>query len=102
MKIGRPIKEIKARCKADGYEFENDEIDKILEYYEDYMFNKLANGEELKISGIGKINTQIGTIVSRLTSERKEYETVKFRFSPFKGIKSAAKERLSKVQKKHI
>lgn len=102
MVVGKPTKELKKICKAKGYEFAEDEISFILDEYHHHMHEKLVAGEVVKIATIGKISTSVSEGISRLTTENKEYETIKFKFTPFVGIKSKAKERLSEVQKKHL
>ena len=98
----RPIKEIKAMCKQDGFVFQNDEIDKILEYYEDHMYDLLVSGEELKIRNIGKISSVPIVIKSNLKDETEEYDTVKFKFTPTHGLKLKAKEKLHSIKARHL
>lgn len=102
MTVGKPSKLIKRICKSKGVEIDEENINLILDEYHHLMHQKLVAGEIVKIATIGKISTSIAQGVSRLTKEEKEYETVKFKFTPFVGIKSEAKKRLTEVQKKHL
>ncbi len=98
----KPSKEIRKRAKAEGFQITEKEIDKILEFYTDHLFDRLSKGEEVRIKDIGKINCYVSEGKSMLTGKPVEYETVKFKFTPFTKVKSEAKERLSKVQKKYL
>lgn len=102
MVVKRPIREIKQRAKAEGIGITEEQIDKTLEFYEDYLFNKLISGEEIKIRDVGKIKPIVTSGYTMLTGKKEAYETVKFKFTPFSMVKTKSKEALVQVQKKHL
>ena len=99
MKVGRPLKEVKALLKSKGHVIELEVIDTMLECYEEHLFYKLSRGEDVKIKDIGKISVGIISGSSMLTGQKKVYETIKFKFTPFSELKLLAKEKISKIQK---
>lgn len=103
MKVRRPLKEIKAMCKAQNVDVDVSQIDKVLEFYEDYIADRLIQGEEIRINNIGKISHYVQKFTSKLPGRNhEEYETVRFKFAAFDKLKTQANARLEAVKKKHL
>lgn len=102
MKTTNPSSEVLRLCKAKGNHYLKDDVDKIMKAYNEILYDKLVNGEHLRIPKIGKISTSISRGVSRLTKENIEYETIKFKFTPASELKKQIKEKLTEIQEKHL
>ena len=100
MRVKRPLKEIKSICKSNGIDVTVEQIEEVLKANEEIIYDKLLKGEDVKIPNIGKITTSIITVKSNLTKQ--ETQNVKFKYTPFVGIKKEANEKFKKIQAKYL
>ena len=103
MKVVIDSKSVKRLCKAEGIILDEKIIQRILEINNELMFDQLIKGEDVKIPSIGKITSSYISRKSNLNQcKNLEYETTKFKFTAFKELKEAAKNRLNQVLQKHL
>ena len=96
----KDLTEIKNLCKEKDLNINQNDIKTVIDSYHKVIYDRLSTDGFFRIENIGKIHSIIVTGVSNIT--KKEYETVKFKFTSSAKLIREVKETFIKAKAKYL